>query len=255
MINFEVPDFEKLEINFDMKIDFGEMEIKSRIHKPAYHKPIKEKHILYEQAVDLSKDLGILKKGERVHCLLSGSFIFGDLIEAYIVENDLHVKNLKISTLSMSLENTDSLANLINGNYVDELNLLVSSYFWGHERWKLIPYIFEQLDIDNKFQLAVSANHCKIVLIETHEKDKIIIHGSSNLRSSNCIEQMCIENNDDLFDFYNSFFEIIVDKFQTIDKEIKGNRGGKLWQALQQGLKKWREGKSAASKRSPKRKS
>lgn len=234
MIDFEAPNFEEIKTDFNIDIGFGDISIESRIHKPRYHKPIKEKYVLYEKAVDMVKDLGLIKKDERAHCLLSGSFIFGDFLEAYIVENNIHVKKMMVSTLSMSQENADSLANLLNGDYVDNLDLLVSSYFWSHERWKLIPYIFDKLDIDNKFQLAVSANHCKIILIETHDNDKLVIHGSSNLRSSNCIEQICIENNDGLFDFHNGFFNTIVDKFQTIDKEITGNRGNKLWRTVQQ---------------------
>lgn len=236
-MEFELSDIEEISLNFDVDIklpDFGETAIEQRIHKPKYHKPIKAKNIKYDNAVKMAKDIGGLNPNERVNCLIAGNFIFGDFVEAFIVENDLSVKNLSISTLSMSQENVDSLENLLSWGYVDKLNLLVSSYFWGHERWKLVPYIFEKLDIDDKFQLAVSANHCKIVLIETNAGDKIVIHGSANLRSSDCIEQITIENDKELFDFHSDFIGVIVDKFKTIDKEIKGNRGKKLWQQVGQ---------------------
>ncbi len=234
-IDFEIDfNMDEIKLDFDLGVDFGqEAMVESRVHKPKFHKPFKEKHVKYSHAEKLSEDIGDITG--RVHCLLAGNFIFGDFIEAFIVDRNLHVKRMVISTLSMSQENIDSLHNLLSGGYVDHLDLMVSSYFWGHERAKLIPYAFEKLDSDkNNFQLSVSANHCKIVLIETHCGKNIVIHGSANLRSSNCIEQICIEDNKELFDFNMSFSGVIIEKFNTINKEIPGNRGNKLWQTLKQ---------------------
>ncbi len=231
-MEFKVLDFGQIELDFDVdfKID-DNLSINSRIHKPKYYKPLKSKYIKYDNAVKLAKKINL---SERTNCILSGNFIFGDFIEALAVEKNMHIERLVISTLSISQENVDSLKNLLVGDYVDRLDLLVSSYFWSHERWKLVPYIFKELDIDNKFQLAVSANHCKIVLIKTYSGDNIVIHGSSNLRSSDCLEQISIENDKDLFDFHMDFLNTIVERFPTIDKEIKGNRGKKLWQTVEQ---------------------
>lgn len=232
-IDYETEiDFEELKLDFD--VDFGQDLIEEqRIHKPKYHKPFKTKNIKYDNAEKLSDDIGKIEG--RIYCILSGNFIFGDFLEAFAVKRNLHIKRMVISTLSMSQENVDSLENLLKGGYVDSLDIMISSYFWGHERSKLIPYIFDRLDSEqNNFQLSVSGNHCKFVLIETHCGKKIVIHGSSNLRSSNCIEQICIEANEELFDFNMEFSQIIIDKFNTINKEITGNRGKKLWHSLQQ---------------------
>jgi hypothetical protein len=135
---------------------------------------------------------------------------------------------MTITTLSLSQDNVDSLHNLLAGGFVDELNLIVSVYFFGHERHSLIPYIYEKLDIDNKFQFAVASIHTKTVNFETSGGRKIVIHGSANLRSSANIEQFTIEENEGLYEFYQSHFSSILDRYRTINKN-KPIRDNELW--------------------------
>lgn len=123
-----------------------------------------------------------------------------------------------VSLLSMSENNVDSLANLLNGGYVDSLDLIVSDYFFSHERRNLVPYMYQELDKDDKFQLAASSTHCKLCLIETHCGMKIVMHGSANLRSSSNIEHICIEENPALYDFNMEFQAAIIEKYKTIRK-------------------------------------
>ena len=130
----------------------------------------------------------------------------------------------------MSQNNADSLNNLLEGGYVDELNLIVSDYFFSHERQGLIPYIYEVLDKEDKFQLAVAGTHCKLTMIETHCGLKITMHGSANLRSSGNIEHICIEENNALFDFNHEIQSAIIDKYKTIKKSVRHEI---LWQAVQ----------------------
>lgn len=161
--------------------------------------------------------------------LIDGSFIAGDFIEAFMVENNLHAKSLTISTLALSQNNVDSLKNLIVGEYVDELNLIVSDYFYSHEKWGLVPYIYETLDIDNKLQMAVAGTHCKLTLIETHCGMKFVFHGSANLRSSSNIEHISIEENEQLFDFLADAHKGIIETYKTINKAVRHDQ---LWQAI-----------------------
>ena len=230
-------DFNEIDIAFDLNLEeFGEIEIDlsfefdSRIHKPPRVKELSSKNIKYKYAHDLANDVKI-EKGCRYNVVVNGSFIFGDFIEALIVNNNYHVKKMTISTLSMSQNNVDSLANLINGNYLDELNLIVSDFFFSHERHGLIKYAYDILDIGNKFQLAVCRTHCKLCIIETHCGLKLVIHGSANLRSSDNIEQFAIEDSETFFDYQNEYQDRIIEKFQTINKTVRGKQ---LWQLITQ---------------------
>lgn len=213
----------------DFDLDLGlDDKFESRYVKPKKYKELTEKQMKYEYAQELANDL-VIEKGSRHFIIVNGSFIFGDLFEALIAKNDWHVKKITISTLSMSENNIDSLANLIVGKYVDELNIIISDYFFSHERKNLIEYMYEELDKDNKFQLAVAGTHCKTVIIETHCGLKIVCHGSANLRSSGNIEQLQIEENESLFDFNDEYQNSIIDKYKTINKAV---RSKPLWNAV-----------------------
>ena len=93
----------------------------------------------------------------------------------------------------------------------------------------LIPYIYRQLDIDNRLQLAVANVHTKTAQLETAGGKKIIAHGSANLRSSGSIEQFTIEENPELYDFYDEMFNRILERYATIRKAVWGKS---LWADL-----------------------
>lgn len=204
------------------------LRFKTRYIKPRKTKEIPERLLKYKNAVALAQDLAP-EKGMRVFVMLDGSFIAGDFIEAFITEHNLHVKRLVIYTLSLSENNVDSLANLLDGDYVDALDLIVSDYFYSHERRNLVQYLYQQLDKKDTFQLAAAATHCKLTLIETHEGLKIVIHGSANLRSSNNIEHFTIEENEVLYDFNLEIAEAIIEKYKTINKSVRHTN---LWQVV-----------------------
>jgi len=204
-----------------------------RYINPPQCKEIPERLLKYEYAADLAKALAP-QKGMRCFAMLDGKFIAGDFIEAFMVEHNLHAKRMAISTLSMSQDNVDSLANLTNGGYVDILDLVVSDYFFSHERRNLVPYLYQELDKDDRFQLAAASTHCKLCIIETHCGLKIVMHGSANLRSSSNIEHICIEESPALYDFNLEIQDAILDKYKTIKKSV---RHSDLWQAVQQNQK------------------
>ena len=201
----------------------------NRIHKPKHQPEMLAHKVKYKNALQLAKDIGQLdKEGQRVFAVVDGSFIFGDFIEAYLVTHNLLAKRMVISTLSLSQENVDSLKNLFIGDYCHKLDVIVSDYFYSHERNSLIKYMYEHLDTDNKFQLAVCRTHTKITLIETECGKWLTIHGSANLRSSDNIEMFSIENSKDLYDFNLDWHDGIINKYQTINKMV---RSLDSWQA------------------------
>lgn len=215
--NFELPDIDLNLVDF---IPSDEIE-ETRYTLPKAV-PMKEDFVLYGNAQKMAKELR-LGFGERFDAFVSGSFIFGDFIEAYLTTQHAKATRMTISTLSMSQNNVDSLHTLMDKGYIDELNLIVSVYFWGNERSSLIPYIYKQLDMGDRFQLAVAGIHTKTVHFETLGGRKIVMHGSANLRSSGNIEQFTMEENPELYDFYDERFRGIIDKYATIRKPVRGN--------------------------------
>lgn len=189
---------------------------------------MKEDFVLYDNARKMAGELR-LGFGERFDAFVSGNFIFGDFIEAYLTTQNACAARMTISTLSLSQNNVDSLHTLMEKGYIRELNLIVSVYFWGNERGSLIPYIYRRLDMDDRFQLAVAEVHTKTAHFETLGGRKIVMHGSANLRSSGNIEQFTMEENPELYDFYDEHFGRITEKYATIRKPIRNRNAWDLF--------------------------
>ena len=221
--NFELPD-----INLNLMEFLPSDETEETRYTLPKVVPMKEDFVLYDNAQKMARELR-LGFGERFDAFVSGSFIFGDFIEAYLTTQNACAKKMTISTLSMSQNNVDSLHTLMEKGYIEELNLIISVYFWGNERSSLIPYIYKQRDIGDRFQLAVAGVHTKTVYFETLGGRKIIMHGSANLRSSGNIEQFTMEENPELYEFYDDHFNRIIDKYGTIRKPIRNSKAWDLF--------------------------
>lgn len=161
-------------------------------------------------------------EGSVIHAYTAGDFVFGDFLEAFIDAYDVTAKKITISTLSMSEENIAMLGALLLNGKVDELNLIISYYFYANERHDKMPMIYTTLGQDNRFQLAVARIHSKIIQMETKRGNKMVIHGSANLRSSATIEAFTIEDNPELYDFYDEVHTEIIDRYKTINKAVGG---------------------------------
>ena len=230
--NFNIPE---LEIDLDLSLNIGN-SLNNRYQKSKDVKELPQGMVKYSNAKKLAKDTNLFECS-RYNCIISGNFIFGDYIEALLVEHNIKCSSMTISTLSMDQNNVDSLNNLLEGDYLEELNLIVSDYFYSHERGALIPYIYNSLDINNKFQLAVAGSHTKICLMQFEDGRKVVIHGSANLRSSSNIEQFVVEVNEELYDFWLEYHKDILKEYATINKDVKKQksiRGKRLWQVVQQ---------------------
>jgi len=231
MENIDCFDMEIPEAEFNLpELDFGFETEQERYINPG-RKKICSQPVKYRHAVSLAKKIGDIGPDDRYFVFLDGNFVFGDFIEAWVIENQWNVLEMTISTLSLSQNNVDSLVNLYVGDYLQKLNIIVSDYFFSHERRYLIPYMYKELDIDNKFQLAVSRVHTKICLIETECGKKIIIHGSANLRTSQNVEQIVIERDPELFEFNESWHKEIIEAYKTINKKVEGKGS---WEAADQ---------------------
>lgn len=205
--NFDVPDIDASLISF---IPADEAEETRYTNPKAVQQETEQ--VMFDNAWEMAKGITI-DRGQRVDAFVSGNFIFGDFIEAFLATRNARAKEMTISTLSLNQNNIDSLAELMRYNYIGKLNLVVSVYFWGNERHSLIPYAYRELDVDDRFQLAVADIHTKTVHFETEGGKKIVIHGSANLRSSGNIEQFTLEENPDLYDFYEEKFKLLIAKY------------------------------------------
>lgn len=179
--------------------------------------------VKYDNAEDLAKKTRI-GEGQRLDAVVSGNFVFGDYIGAYLTTYDIKATTMTINTLSMGADNVMMLKTLMEFGYIDRLNLIVSHYFYQHHRDTIVKLIYDELDNDdNTFQMAVCGTHMKVVTFETLGGKHICLHGSANLRSSANIEQFTIEENKELYDFYEDIHKIILDRYSTINHALRRN--------------------------------
>lgn len=227
-----VPDFGDMG-EFDLDVSLFDYQPEEEAAETRYTLPKRVRYtstdfVCYDNALKLAQQTRITE-GMRVDVFCNGSFIFGDFIEAFLRENKCQAQEMTISTLSLSQNNVDSLAALMQHGYIKHLNLITSVYFWGNERRSLIPYIYQKLDIDDRFQLAVADIHTKTVHFRSLGGKHIVIHGSANLRSSGNIEQFTIEENEQLYNHYQEHFTNFIEQYKTIQKPIRQSNAWSLF--------------------------
>ena len=238
--NFET-DFE-FDFNFetDTESDFDQDHFSSQDWFENVKKSRKFSRINFLNASKMAKGLPDFEEdGDRLYSFVSGSFIFGDLIEAMLVEKKWLSEEVTISTLSMNQENIDSLFNLIEWGLVYKVNILISRLWFINERGRgmLVPYFYKKFaNYLDRVQLSVNSAHTKICIFRTECGKHMTIHGSSNLRSSNSVEQCCIENNKDLYEFNKKYLDLILEDYKTINKPVTG-------QKIKQLLGVWKKGR------------
>lgn len=186
-----------------------------RYSAPRECKDVPEELTNYARAEDMARGMR-LAPGCRHYQMVSGAFIFGDFIEALLREQHIQAAEMTISTYSLSRNNIDSLRGLLETGHIEKLNLIISAGQHSHELHGLVPYLLKHLDIDSRFQYAAAGTHCKLCIFETLQGNKVVMHGSANLRSSGNIEQFVLEENPSLYDFNHAYQQRILARYAII---------------------------------------
>lgn len=184
--------------------------------------------VMYEWAQDAARRIGPLEEDEHVDMIVSGNFIAGDFIEAYLEANGMVADEIIISTLSLSRENVDSLKNIQQAYLTGKMGLIVSDYFFANERHDGIEDIITQL-ADDDFYFAVAGIHTKLTLIKTQCGQNLIMGGSANLRSSLNVEQITLDNNQALYAFHREWMSKILNEYHVKHKMLRRDA---LWQLV-----------------------
>ncbi|MBQ3326507.1 MAG: hypothetical protein IJG86_01815 [Clostridia bacterium] len=236
-LDFDLSDFQIFDTDGGGFLD--ESKAQKRILQPRIDVRDISHKVLFESAEKFAQQID-LRENARTFAWVSGNFIFGDIIEALVMKRDMFPKNIFICSLSISQENIDSLKNIIlMCPELERLTIVLSGYFYSHEKYGLVPYMYQELDDDsNKVQIAFGGYHAKVIAIETIYGNTLTIHGSANLRSSNSIEQVMVERGRDLYEFNAAIIEEIATKFGTINynapsNKIKRIEGNEAWRVIE----------------------
>ncbi|MBR3385859.1 MAG: hypothetical protein IKG69_11770 [Atopobiaceae bacterium] len=199
------------------------------------------KAVCYEHAQDFADALTIDNETETF-AYVAGGFVFGDFLDALVESDRISVRRLGMQMLSLNDENIDSLRNVVEMCGTERLDLCLSGYWYSTEMHKggVVGYLFDQLDLEGlELHVAIAELHCKVLTIETWAGNRLTMHGSANLRSSNSIEQIHISPDPALYEFCAGVTDRIVGAYDVVMQERRRNNkrsrrlGGKrLWQAI-----------------------
>ena len=224
-LDFDADDFDLID---DSKPrDRGKPQRDVRILKPSLDASGLFERATYENAEAFARQID-LTPGSRTYAMVSGSFVFGDVVEALITARNVGVKRLYICSLSYNQENVDSLKNvmMLMGDALERVVLVFSAFQYSHQKYGMVPYLYRELDDEkNRVQIVFGRWHAKIITMETVLGHTITIHGSANLCSSNCIEQIATEiDNRELHDFNAGLMDRVAERFGTINHEAEYSR-------------------------------
>lgn len=205
----------------DFDLEEPEADTRTRIFQPRLDTGILTQSCHFAHAMELAEKID-LSQPSRTFAWVGGGFIFGDIVEALWRLRRVDIKTLSICSLSISDENIDSWAGLMDQANIERFNLIVSAYWYSHEKFTLVPHLYEALAGDNRFQVAFGAYHCKLIALETHHGHSMVIHGSANMRSSFNIEQVMIEVDDrPLYDFNAAMIADICSRYGTVNHNME----------------------------------
>ena len=121
--------------------------------------------------------------------------------------------------------------------FVKRLDIITSDYFRSHYKETLIPYMFEQLDIEDRFQFATCRTHKKTAILITTCGKFIYITGSANLRSSDNVEEITIITDESICLAKAAQADRIIEKFHHLNHGVprikkKALNSDATWEAV-----------------------
>lgn len=226
--------FSSLSFDFDI---FGDKDQEDQIPELLKTARLSYKPVVFDNALDMAADIDI---SQDYFALVSGSFVFGDLLEALCWIDNIDIERLYITTLGMSEDNVDSLVNMVDFLGVPEINLIVSKYFASVERNETIPYMIHEFAGRN-INVAVLASHTKIALFECRNGKSFLLSGSANLSSSANLEAFTMTHCQETIRFCKNIFDGIMNKWtvikgstrETVFKNNNGNLSKEAMKAVQ----------------------
>lgn len=162
-------------------------------------------YIKAENAAALERVLPA-EEGDWLHAILPGDFTFCDLLPCLIERRGCPAR-IDLTTLSLSEKNVHTLLGILGHPAEPLVSMLLSCYFEASN-----ADIFRAAEVmlasHSRFRLGVWRQHTKIMLLEWPDA-ALVIEGSANLRSANCIEQVTARCSRDLLHFHRQWIEEI----------------------------------------------
>jgi len=141
--------------------------------------------------------------GEELLLILTGRWHGIDLVGTVLELSGEKIRTLQIATLGFNGDNARHLAELYDRGDVARMILLVAEAF--RERNREEYAILRGLMDERGQTMNAARNHAKILLFELESGTRISAHGSLNLRRCNSFEQLTIQTDPAVYEFFSEF--------------------------------------------------
>jgi DNA-binding TFAR19-related protein (PDSD5 family) len=148
-----------------------------------------------ENAAELVRQIADLDEGDRLHAVIPGNFVFAEILTQ--LAERMKPESVTLATLSLSKQNVDALAAALDAGHIGRINFLISEYFAATNRQ--IMQHMEQAAQNRRWRIGAKRSHAKIATLSAGH---IVIESSSNLRSSQSVEQLSAFRDRELHDFH-----------------------------------------------------
>ena len=192
----------------DFSFDFSSLDFDDPEEQKVELRKLNVRPVDFDNAEQLAD---AVEYGKDYFCFVSGSFIYGDFLEALCFKKHLDPDVVYITTLGMGKQNVDSIVNLVDYLHCKKVNLIVSHYFHRVKCNDIIPYMFGEFK-GKPIDVAALRSHCKISLVKSKKGD-CVMHGSANLSSSSNAEQFVIQTQPELVKYVQERLDEIMERF------------------------------------------
>lgn len=197
----------------ELDTDFGkdgQRNTHRQVDQKAYRHKASVRHLRQMQReVAAAEQLDPLPEaGHEIILLMTGNFHGMDLITAVLrLAETATCEHLRLATLGINRIQSQQVADMIDAGMVGQFTILISEMF----EEKNIPEVNTlRLLMDERkprTSVIVNRNHCKLATFAMSDGRRFAMHGSSNLRRCNSIEQMALSHDAGLHDFFANYID------------------------------------------------
>jgi hypothetical protein len=153
-------------------------------------------------------------RDESIHCIMRGNYHGWDIVPAVLhLAKPATIAQLYVATLGFNVRNAGELLRLFDERLIGRVVFLCSHYFQ-----KASPEEFALLrtGLAARGQTIVAARtHAKVLAMALTDGRQLVVESSANLRSCNNLEQLCLTESPDLFDFHAAWIAGVAAKINA----------------------------------------
>jgi len=167
-------------------------------------------HVMREKAA-IETLITDLPEDEVIKLISFGTFSLIGLIR--FVADKVRINHLTVSSLAVGAKHAECLDVMAEQGNLGHAEFYVGTVMGMDRKTKTVKrgmrdrgYVLKGIAEKRGWEVVICKNHSKILLMDT-DRGRYVVETSSNLNENPKFEQFSFEKNDELYDFYRSFFD------------------------------------------------